>query len=248
MLSLYPSAVAHPWAAKAGESIGLTGKGFAPGEHVLVHFNESSGVPPLVLQADASGKIPAGGGFRIPFGITGKQTVILTGEQSRASVSSGFSVLPYTPVVRASSWGGLPGTVLNFYVRDFAPNEVVKVYTGGTPGNAGELVAAFRVDAKGAASAVGSYTIPGNAQGKLTFNMVGSKSNSSGLPRSRWTSRRGRSTCHRSRSTSSRRTSAATDMRRAGTMANFVRPRKPRRWPPHVRPERPTRSAPWLTR
>lgn len=176
MLSLYPTAVSTPYAARAGEAIGITGGGFAPGEHILVHFDESTGISQLKLQADDTGAIPAGGGFRVPFGLTGKHTVILTGEQSRASVSSGFTALPYTPTARASTWGGLPGTQLNFYAKDFAPNEVVKVYTGADANNAGVLVAAFRVDQRGAASAQGSYVIPGDAQGELGFSLVGSKS------------------------------------------------------------------------
>jgi hypothetical protein len=55
----------------------------------------------------------------------------------------------------------------------------VKVYAGGSGNSQGELVAGFRVDAKGAASAAGSYTIPGSAQGKVTFTLVGSKSEAS---------------------------------------------------------------------
>jgi hypothetical protein len=178
MLSLYPTAATDPYAVKAGEVITVSGKGFAPDERVQVHFNESTGTPPLVLQADANGNV-ADGGFKVPFGLSGSHTLILTGEQSRASVSSGFSVLPYTPTARASTYGGLPGTVLNFYGRDFAPNEVVKVYTGKGEGSEGELVSAFRVNEKGAASAAGSYVIPGDAQGKLTFTLVGSKSQAS---------------------------------------------------------------------
>jgi hypothetical protein len=178
MLSLYPTAATDPYAVKAGEAITISGKGFAPDERVQVHFNESTGTAPLVLQADANGNV-ADGAFKVPFGLSGGHTLILTGEQSRASVSSGFSVLPYTPTARASTYGGLPGTVLNFYGRDFAPNEVVKVYTGKGEGSEGELVSAFRVNEKGAASAAGSYVIPGDAQGKLTFTLVGSKSQAS---------------------------------------------------------------------
>jgi hypothetical protein len=178
MLSLYPTAATEPFAAKAGEAIGITGGGFAPDERVLVHFNESTGPPALVLQAGPDGGLAASD-FKVPFGLTGQHTLILTGEQSRASVTSGFMVLPYTPLARAGTYGGLPGTVLNFYVRDFAPKEVVKVYTGADANNAGVLVAAFRVDERGAASAAGSYVIPGDAQGELGFKLVGSKSQAS---------------------------------------------------------------------
>jgi hypothetical protein len=175
MLGLYPTAKTSPFAVKAGGAIGISAKGFAPGERVLVHFNQSSGAVPLILQSDQSGSV-TGEAFSVPFGLHGQHTLILTGEQSRASVSSGFMVLPYNPIARANTYGGLPGTVLSFYARQFAPNEVVKVYAGGYAGSQGDLVTAFRVDSKGSASAAGSYVIPGSAQGKLTFQLVGSKS------------------------------------------------------------------------
>jgi len=178
MLGLYPTMTAKPYAIKAGNTIGLSAGGFAPEERVLVNLNQSAADPAIVLQSDASGSVSADG-FKVPFGLKGQQTLILTGEQSRASVSGGFLVLPYSPTARTSTYGGLPGTVLNFYGKDFAPNEVVKVYTGGTENSQGDLVAAFRVDAKGSASAAGSYTIPGDAQGKLTFTLVGAKSEGS---------------------------------------------------------------------
>src|SRR5262249_41105011 len=89
MLGLYPTAKTSPFAVKAGEAIGISAKGFAPSERVLVHFNESSGAVPLVLQASDGGAV-SGEGFQVPFGLKGRHTLILTGEQSRASVSSGF--------------------------------------------------------------------------------------------------------------------------------------------------------------
>jgi hypothetical protein len=175
LLGLYPTAATKPYAAKAAQSIGISGGGFAPGERVLVFFNEASGAPGLEMRADGSGNV-GGAGFKVPFGLKGEQTLILVGEQSRASVSSGFSVLPYSPVARAGTYGGLPGTTLNFYAKAFAPNEAVHVYVGRGQGSDGEIVAAFRVDDKGAAQAAGHYMIPGDAQGKLTFSLVGAKS------------------------------------------------------------------------
>lgn len=177
MLALYPSAAAKPYAAKPADTISITGKGFAPNEQVYVYFDEATGTPAMTMRADARGLI-GGESFQVPFGLKGRHTLILTGAESRASVSTGFSVLPYSPVARASTYGGLPGTVLNFYVRDFAPNEAVHVYTGRGPGSQGELVTAFRVDGRGTAAAAGQYVIPSDAQGRLTFTLVGKKSES----------------------------------------------------------------------
>ncbi|MFS8498278.1 MAG: hypothetical protein FWJ70_08570 [Micromonosporaceae bacterium] len=175
MLSLYPSAVSQPYAARAGQTITVSGKGFAPGERVLVHLNQATGVPAFVDEADGRGNL-AGVTFKLPFGLKGKQNLILTGEQSRASVSTGFTVMPYQPSARANTYGGLPGTTLTFYVKGFAPNEAVHVYANRSKSSQGELVSAFRVDGKGTASAAGKYVIPGDAQGKLTLTLVGAKS------------------------------------------------------------------------
>jgi len=174
MLGLYPSAAAKPYAARAGDSVSVSGKGFAPGERVLVYFNQATGTPVFAQKADAKGAV-AGMTFKIPFGLKGKQSLILVGEQSRASANTGFSVMPYSPSARANTYGGLPGTTLTFYVKDFAPNEAVHVFVNG-PNNSRELVSAFRVDERGSAAAAGSYMIPGDAQGKLTLTLVGQKS------------------------------------------------------------------------
>jgi hypothetical protein len=173
LLRQYPMVLTKPFSARATETISLNGKGFAPNERVLVYFNEAGGTPVMTLQSDANGKI-GGTSFKVPFGLKGRQTLIFVGEQSRASTKAGFLAQQYMPVVRTSTWGGLPGTVMNFYAKGFAPNEAVHVFVDG------ELVTAFRVNEKGAAFAVGSYMIPGDAQGKVVFKLVGQRSGGSG--------------------------------------------------------------------
>src|SRR5690606_40817218 len=74
--------------------------------------------------------------LKLPFGLKGEQRLILTGEHSRASTSTGFTVMPYQPSARANTYGGLPGTTLNFYVKGFAPNEAVHVYANRKIGRA----------------------------------------------------------------------------------------------------------------
>ncbi len=169
LLRQYPMVTTKPFSARATETISLNGKGFAPNERVLVYFNEAAGTPVMTLQADDNGKV-GGTSFKVPFGLKGRQALIFVGEQSRASTKAGFLAQPYMPVVRTSTWGGLPGTVMNFYAKGFAPNEAVHVFVDG------ELVSAFRVNEKGAAFAVGSYMIPGDAQGKVVFKLVGQRS------------------------------------------------------------------------
>jgi hypothetical protein len=168
MLGLYPSAVMHPYAIKAGHGVTMTGTGFAPGEQVLIYLNSSNGVPALTPTAGSNGAISVN--FSVPFGLKGKQSLLAIGNQSRASVRSGFTVLPYMPSAQASTYGALPGTTVSFYAKGFAANEVVLVYTDG------KLVTAFRVNSQGSASAQGSYVVPSGVANAVLFKLVGKQS------------------------------------------------------------------------
>jgi hypothetical protein len=168
MLGLYPSAVMHPYAIKAGHGVTMTGSGFAPGEQVLIYLNSSNGVPALTATATANGAISVN--FSVPFGLKGKQSLLAIGNQSRASVRSGFTVLPYMPSAQASTYGALPGTTVSFYAKGFSANEVVLVYSDG------KLVTAFRVNSQGSASAQGSYVVPSGVANNVYFKLVGQQS------------------------------------------------------------------------
>jgi hypothetical protein len=176
ILSLYPSIKLAPYAVKAAQRIGFSGKGFAPGERVLVRLNSAGGQPVMAIPADDSGSF-RNAGLVLPFELTGKQTLVFVGEQSRAATTSGFTILPYQPLARASAYGGLPGTGLTFYADGFAPGEAVHIFAGRTKGSQGDLIGAFRVNDKGKANAGGNYTVPGDAGDSLTFTLVGMRSN-----------------------------------------------------------------------
>ena len=175
MLGLYPSVKVQPYAVKSANRINLSGAGFGPGETVLVYVNGISGPPLLTVPTDGRGNF-SGIGFTVPFGLRAQQSLILIGEQSRAQVNSGFLVLPYTPSLQPSTYGGSAGTTLSFYATGYAPNEVVLVYKGRTKSGGGELISAFRVDGRGRAAAAGQYMIPAGDQGKVAFTGVGRKS------------------------------------------------------------------------
>ena len=179
MLGLYPNTTPRPYAVQSGHVMTYSGSGFAPGEQVLIYFNASGGTPALAVQADSAGRFQTS--FVVPFGLAGRETLTAIGAQSRASVSTSFTVLPYSPQVQASTYGALPGTAISFYAAGFAANEVVQVYLGGGKGGGGQLVTAFRVNAKGDAAAAGSYVIPGNAGPSLYFTLVGQTSGGSGV-------------------------------------------------------------------
>lgn len=168
MLGLYPTTASHPWAAKAGHPVTFRGSGFAPGEQVLIYLNKATGAPALVANADATGSFSTG--FVVPFGLKGSQRLTAIGSQSRAATSSGFDVLPYMPSAQASTYGALPGTSVSFYATGFAANEVVLVHVNG------QLVSAFRVDAKGSAANAGHYIVPSGVGPALHFSLTGQHS------------------------------------------------------------------------
>jgi hypothetical protein len=170
MLGLYPSVVPHPYAVRAGHPVTVTGTGFAPNEQVLFYLNAAGGQPALAETASAGGTMSLS--FMVPFGLKGAQTLIAVGDESRASVDSGFTVLPYNPTAQASTYGAMPGTNISFYATGFAKNEVVEVYTGRGKGANGTLVTAFRVNSKGSAANAGNYILP-NGGGATTFTLVG---------------------------------------------------------------------------
>jgi hypothetical protein len=176
LLSLYPTIKLSSYALRANHQLNFSGAGFGPGERVLVYLNNTEGQPLAVLQTNQYGRFVNATGFVIPYSLKGRQRLIFLGEESRASVSVGWSVLPYMPNAQASTYGGLPGTTISFYASGFASQEIVHVYVGHTQNNAGNMISCFRTDSRGNIVAGGSYVIPGDAQGKLVFTLIGAES------------------------------------------------------------------------
>jgi hypothetical protein len=173
MLGLYPSLVMHPYAVKAGHSAYFTGNGFAPNEQVLIYLDATTGTPALTAQANSTGSFSLS--LMVPFGLKGRQRLTAVGSQSRSSTTTSLDILPYYPSAQASTYSALPGTYLSFYAKGFAANEVVLVYADGGP-NAGQLVSAFRVDARGSAGGQGRYVVPSGVGPALYFTLRGQKS------------------------------------------------------------------------
>ncbi|MFD8096025.1 hypothetical protein GTZ78_15660 [Streptomyces sp. SID8361] len=174
MLAMYPAMKSKPYALKAGQRITLSANKFAPGERVLVYINSTGGLPAFTAQANGMGQI-RDVAFNVPFGLKGRQTLMAIGDQSRAVVRSGFTVLPYTPSAEPSAFGGRAGTTLSFYVAGFAPGETVDAYAGS--GSKGQRkIGTFQVDSRGKASAVGSYKITPADESGVAFQLVGQKS------------------------------------------------------------------------
>ena len=177
MLNLYPNVDLSSYAIKPDNVLSFSGKDFGPGEQVTVYLNSPEAPPLTTIQADDSGGFTNAGGFLVPFGLRGKQTLIFMGKESKAPTTASFDTLPYTPSAQPSTYGGRPGTTLTFYAIGFARNEIVHALVGRTQDSAGQEVSCFRTDPQGNAASGGSYVVPGDASpGQLVFSLMGSRS------------------------------------------------------------------------
>jgi nucleoid-associated protein YgaU len=177
LLNLYPSVDLSSYAIKPDNVLSFSGKDFGPGEHVTVYLNDPDTPPLTTIQTDDTGGFANSGGFLVPFGLQGKQTLIFVGSESKAPTTASFDTLPYTPSAQPSTYGGRPGTTLTFYAIGFARNEIVHAFVGRSETDAGQEVSCFRTDGQGNAASGGSYVVPGDATpGQLIFTLLGSRS------------------------------------------------------------------------
>jgi nucleoid-associated protein YgaU len=180
LLNMYPDVTLSSYAIKPDTVLSFIGKDFGPGEIVTVYLNNPDGQPLETIQASADGTFENAGGFLVPFGLHGKQTLIFVGQQSKAPTTASFDTLPFTPSAQPSTYGGRPGTTLTFYAVGFARYEVVHALIGRTRDSPGREVSCFMSDAQGNAASGGSYVVPGDAApGQLIFTLIGSKSEAS---------------------------------------------------------------------
>jgi hypothetical protein len=177
MLGLYPTASVSDYAAVADTVLTFSSSGFGPDENVDVRVNTPDGFAVGVLHTDGAGAIRNQGRFRIPFSLKGRNTFVLTGEDSHTSTTVNFIVQPYMPIAAPSSYGGGPGTAITFYGTGFARHETVRVFVG-EPGGGRTQVAIMHTDGHGnLISRAGLYLVKQDAQpGKMQFTLAGDKS------------------------------------------------------------------------
>ena len=177
MLGLYPTASVSSYAAVADTVLSFSTSGFGPNEVVDVRVNTPDGFAVGQLRTDSGGIIRNQGRFRIPFSLKGRNTFVLTGEESHTSTTVNFTVEPYLPIAAPSSYGGGPGTAITFYGTGFARNETVRVWESRAGGGRTQ-VATMRTDRRGNLVARAGLILikTDEAPGKLTFTLAGDKS------------------------------------------------------------------------
>jgi len=88
----------HPWvtldtyALSSHTRLGFTGADFAPNEEVLVYLNQREGNPVMRIQADALGRLAAPAALGVGK-LSGENTLSFVGQESRAVVTTTFTVV-----------------------------------------------------------------------------------------------------------------------------------------------------------
>jgi hypothetical protein len=177
MLGLFPTGSISSYSAVADTVLSFSASGFGPNENVDVRVNTPDGFAVGILHSDGGGNIRNQGSFRIPFSLKGRNTFVLTGEDSHTSTTVNFTVQPYLPIAAPSSYGGGPGTAITFYGTGFARHETVRVFEA-QGGGARTQVAVMHTDAHGNLMARAGLILiqPGTPPGKMTYILAGDKS------------------------------------------------------------------------
>jgi hypothetical protein len=126
---LKPEIELSPWAGPPGLPVQLNVRGFAPSERVEVSLPGVS--DPTTLQADQDGNVWGGGPVRIPqTAQSGTLTLTLVGDDSGATASIDFKVLPPKPWLELTNWSGAPGAPVGFGGGGWIAGEKVAIHMG----------------------------------------------------------------------------------------------------------------------
>jgi len=168
-----PELALSPWSGLPGRKVDLNAKGFLPGEQVDVFLGQDR-QPILNLQADQFGDLWGAGPVTIPIDSQGGQLpIIMRGRMSQSEVTSEFTVIGPDPWMELSSYADFPGTAVTANGGGFASGERLTLHVGS---------ATSPVVAEGVAGDDGSYRglgpaqVPADAQGQVTFVVVGESS------------------------------------------------------------------------
>jgi hypothetical protein len=154
--------------AKPGDTIMLSGTGFAPNESVSI----AAGSLTTIVPADAKGDISSS--LVLPFGQTKSGlTITATGSMSHATTSATITLAPFMPEVSPSTYYSQPGTPISFTGTGFAPNETIDVSLNGSQ------VGTETANSMGNLKSISSYTLPFGTTADFTFNGLTSGASSS---------------------------------------------------------------------
>ncbi|MDB4978436.1 MAG: hypothetical protein JWM56_622 [Candidatus Peribacteria bacterium] len=167
-----PGVVPSAYFGVPGQTIGISGSGFAPDEKVTLLSATDATL--FSFTADGKGNVSADNAIKLPFGAEGAQDFRLKGMTSGATVSFSISVGGFSPGITPSTFWALPGQKIGFSGTGFAPDEKVKLTNG-----AGTFIMDFTADSLGAFEAPDAIKIPLNAKGSLDYTFTGDASKAS---------------------------------------------------------------------
>lgn len=158
--------------ATPGQTIGVTGGGFAPDETVNLLSNNNL---VAALKADDMGNIDAPEVLTITFGASGARTFRVLGLESNGSAEFTVEIGGLFAHAKPTEYFALPGQFVGVIAGGFLPGETVKLET-----EKGVLVATATADSKGDVPGWAQIIkVPFGKAGDLTYRVIGETSNAS---------------------------------------------------------------------
>lgn len=175
---LYPGATPTAYFSLPGDTNGVSGTGFYPGE--TVRLEDATNAVITTAQADVDGNVTTlTHSITIPWDATGNVTYFLIGETSHGSANVSIATGGFFPSVTPSTWYVVPGKTMSLVGTGYGPNEAIDLKVDGVKvGSAtadanGNFTGSFHAPTTGThflASAVGANT-KGAAQAAISLNV-----------------------------------------------------------------------------
>jgi hypothetical protein len=170
---LKPVVELSPWAGPPGLPVQVNVRGFAPGERVQISAGMST-ASVVTANADEYGDLWGAGPVRIPQNAeAGAVTLNLKGDDSGATASAEFKVLPPKPWLELTNWFGAPGAPVGFGGGGWIAGERVTVHMGSATNAA---IAETVTDDGGWLKGAAQIYIPLDVNDNVMFVAVGDQS------------------------------------------------------------------------
>lgn len=164
----YPNIMPSSYFMRPGQTLGIDGSGFAPGE--IIDLSLAGGGTAQVT-ADSTGGF-SGANLTVPFTSMSMLTLTALGESSHATANVIITLGKYFPGVLPSNYFAFAGDNLTFILSDFAPGENITVSSAST------TLVVLTADSLGQAT-TSPITIPFGSASPINYVFTGQSSQAS---------------------------------------------------------------------
>ena len=168
----YPTISPSTYYINPGQTMTVSGSGFAPSEKVDISVGGST---PVQVTNGVLGTFN-NVSITVPYSALPFATLTAFGESSHATATTTITLGAYFATVTPSSYYVQPGSMISFLGTGFAPSENVQISVASSPTATPTTIESVTTDAAGNLSAA-NISVPLTASGSQIFSFSGSLSN-----------------------------------------------------------------------